>query len=85
LQCSHTSSHPQQELAKFGYWSERKVEFFIRILLNILEPICLNMAISDLFSLKSGDFDAFFCTKILYMGCTGLLEQKFTQKEKKEH
>jgi len=43
------------------------------------------MAISDLFSLKSGDFDAFFCTKILYMGCTGLLEQKFTQKEKKEH
>ncbi len=66
------SSHPQQELAKFGYRSERKVEFFIRILLNILEPVCLNMAISDLFSLKSGDFGAFFCTKILYMGCTGL-------------
>jgi hypothetical protein len=43
------------------------------------------MAISDFFSLKSGDLGAFFCTKILYMGCTGLLEQNFTQKGKKEH
>jgi hypothetical protein len=43
------------------------------------------MAISDFFSLNSGDFGAFFCTKIFYMSCTGLLEQKFTQKEKEEH
>jgi hypothetical protein len=28
LWCNHTDNHPQEELAKFGYNSERKVEIF---------------------------------------------------------
>jgi hypothetical protein len=46
LWCSHTGNHPQEELAKFGYSSERTEEK-LRILLYfvvMLEAYCPNMA-----------------------------------------
>jgi hypothetical protein len=44
------------------------------------------MAISDLFSLKSGDLVHFFAQKsFIWVALDCLLEQKYTQKGKKEH
>jgi len=64
-----TGDHPQEELAKFGYRSERKVEQFknhaIFIFWNLLSKY-------DNFRKKnssnSGDFGTFFFTKNLSMG-----------------
>jgi hypothetical protein len=42
ITCRHIGDHPQEELAKFGYSSQRKVIIFSRTLLyfgDLLEPI----------------------------------------------
>jgi hypothetical protein len=66
LLCSHISDHPQEELAKFGYKSERKVESF-KIPSIVWWPIgtyCLNMALKKkLNPWKCGDFGAFLFTQ----------------------
>jgi hypothetical protein len=51
LQCSHTSNHPQEELAKFGYKSEGKAENFMNptVYWILAEACCLNKAIPELF------------------------------------
>jgi hypothetical protein len=62
LQCSHTSNHPQKELAKFGYKSERKAENFINpaVYLELAEACCLNKAIQNFSPQKSANLGAFF-------------------------
>ncbi len=65
LCCSDTGNHPQEELAKFGYLSERKVENFKNPTIFqqlFAETYCLNMASSEkTFSL--GNFGTFFPQK----------------------
>jgi hypothetical protein len=48
-----TGDHPQEELAKFGYRSERKVEQFKNHAIYIyIGTYCLNMTIPEIFLLK---------------------------------
>jgi hypothetical protein len=68
LWCRHTGDHPQEEIAKFSYRQESKVENFKKIFKDpaiFWRPAgtyCLNMTISGIFfPLKSGDFGVFFC------------------------
>jgi hypothetical protein len=51
--CSHNGDHPQEELAKFGYRSERKVEKSKNpaIIWQPAETYCPNMAISEIVTL----------------------------------
>jgi hypothetical protein len=62
LQCSHNRDHPQDELAKFGYRSETKIERFKNpaIFWQPAGTYCPNVAIS---SLKSGNIGTFFIHK----------------------
>jgi hypothetical protein len=58
-----TGNHAQEELAKFGYRSERKVENFENpsIFWHPLKTYCLNMTISGKKNfLKHGEFGNFF-------------------------
>jgi hypothetical protein len=53
-----TGNYPQEDLAKFGYRSQRKVEIFgyLTICLQHTRPSSLNLAISQFFPSKYGDF-----------------------------
>jgi hypothetical protein len=67
LLCNHTGNHPQEELAKFGYRSERKVKKFKNPAI-IWQPAagtyCLDMVILFFFnSSKSAHLDSFFSQK----------------------
>jgi hypothetical protein len=56
----------EEELPKFGYRSEMKVEIFKNATIfwrPTAETYCLNMAISEFVSSKSGDFGAYFSQK----------------------
>jgi hypothetical protein len=56
----------QEELPKFGYRFEMKVEIFKNATFfwrPTAETYCLNMAISEFVSTKSGDFGAYFSQK----------------------
>jgi hypothetical protein len=56
----------QEELPKFGYRSEMKGEIFKNATFfwrPTAETCCLNMAISESVSSKSGDFGAYFSEK----------------------
>jgi hypothetical protein len=49
ITCRHIGDHPQEELAKFGYSSQRKVINFLKNLALFWRPAgtyCLNMEIS---------------------------------------
>ncbi len=62
LWCSHTGYHSQEELAKFGYRSERKVEKCknTAIFSWSVGIYWLNKVISEKNSSETGDFGAFF-------------------------
>jgi hypothetical protein len=68
-------AHPQEVLAKFGYRSDRKVEKKF----NLFMATCWNLLLSKYDDdskqnpSNSGDFGAFFFTKILCMSVTGFL------------
>ncbi len=55
----------QEQLAKFGYRSEREAEIIknLTIFWGAAGIYCLRMAIAEFISLKSGDFNAFFSQK----------------------
>jgi len=67
------STHTQEDLAKFGYMSERRVGKKVKILALVwvlARTYSLNMANSDCFSLKYGDLGPFsFPGKSLCMSC----------------
>ncbi len=65
--------HPQEELAKFGYRPERKVEKNINpaIFWSFFLNYYLNLANFFFKSSKFCNFGAFFVTKILCMSCNG--------------
>jgi hypothetical protein len=61
--CSDIGNYPpQEELAKFGYMSERKIQKF-KSPANFWQPAetyCLNMAISEIFSSETWQLWLFF-------------------------
>ncbi len=65
LWCNNTGNHPQEEFAKCGYKSERKVKLKNPTMLRWLAgTYCVSMAISEeKHSSKSGDFDESFRQK----------------------
>jgi hypothetical protein len=71
LWCSHIDNHPQGELTKFGYRSERTVEIFKNpdMFWCPAGTYFLNMVISEK---NSGDFWCIFLTKILCVSLIGL-------------
>jgi hypothetical protein len=62
LWCSHTGHHPQEELAKFDYKSERKVEIFKNptIVLQPAGTCCQNIVIWESFPLNLATLVHFF-------------------------
>jgi len=66
---SHTSHHPQEELAKFGYMSKREVETFRSLLYfdHLIEPIVRIWCFQKNNSSKCGDFGTLPFHKIFYM------------------
>jgi hypothetical protein len=75
LWCSHIGDHSQEELAKFGYRSERKAKTSFQILLQfgyLLEPIVWNMTISEnkIHEIWGLSVEFFSPTKFLCMSCT---------------
>jgi hypothetical protein len=74
LWCRHTCNHPQEEIVKFGYKLERRIWKFKNptIFWCCTQTYCLNMAITETFSLKTSDFWRIFFTKILLTICTWL-------------
>ncbi len=65
---SHTSHHPQEELAKFGYMSKRKVETFRSLLYfdHLIEPIVRIWCFQKNNSSKCGDFGTSFSQNLLH-------------------
>jgi hypothetical protein len=65
LWCNHIGDHPQEELARFGYRSERKVENLKNLVIDF--GMCWNILCKNgdftIFSLKSGNFGALFSQK----------------------
>jgi hypothetical protein len=72
LWCSHTGYHSQEELAKFGYRSERNVEKRkdTAIFSWPAGICCLNKVISEKKFLRNWWFWCILFTKFLCVGCT---------------
>jgi hypothetical protein len=87
LWCSHTGYHSQEELARFGYRSERKVEKFKNTAIFSWPAgiYSLNKVISEKNSSETGDFGAFisqnsFVWVVLNFFCLHFSEFRLFQK-----